>query len=278
MSARVGDLALLVVQLVLDDADRHAEEPVEPAHPLGVAAGQVVVDGDDVDALAVERVQVGGQRGDERLAFAGLHLGDPAAVQDDAADQLHVEVPHVQHAAAGLADDRERLGQQIVERLAVGEPLRGTRPSSRAAARRRAPAISGSFALISATHRPQPLQVTLVLRADDLREESVNNHQGRIRSGYPLIVQGRDAKGKGAGCGGPRYAAGPQALGCAGRAGYRPARSLSGLVSWPLTQHFVVEVRARRAAGRADVADDVAAVDLLAGLTRRSATGGRIAS
>jgi hypothetical protein len=62
-----------------------------PAHPLGVAAGQVVVDGDHVDALAGERVQIHGQRGDQRLAFAGLHLRDFAAMQDDAADQLHVE-------------------------------------------------------------------------------------------------------------------------------------------------------------------------------------------
>ena len=96
MSARVGDLPLCVVQIVLDHADRHAEEPVDPSHPLRVAAGQVVVHRDDVDALAGERVQVGGQGGDQRLAFAGLHLGDLAAVQDDAADQLHVEVPHVQ--------------------------------------------------------------------------------------------------------------------------------------------------------------------------------------
>ena len=55
---------------------RQAEEAVEPAHPLGVAAREVVVDGDDVHALALERVQVRGERRDQRLAFAGLHLGD----------------------------------------------------------------------------------------------------------------------------------------------------------------------------------------------------------
>ena len=38
-----------------------------------------------------------------------------------AADQLHVEVPHVEHAAAGFADDGKGLGQQVVERLAVGD-------------------------------------------------------------------------------------------------------------------------------------------------------------
>ena len=119
--AAVGDLALLIVEVVLDHADRHAEEAVDAAHPLRVAAGEVVVHGDDVNALAVERVEIRGQRGDERLAFARLHLGERAVVQDHAADQLHVVVPHLQHAASGFADDRKGFGQQVVERFAVGE-------------------------------------------------------------------------------------------------------------------------------------------------------------
>ena len=71
--------------------------------------------------LPVEGVEIGGQRGDERLAFAGDHLGDVAAVQHDAADDLHVEVPHVLGAAGGLAAGGERLGQEVVERFAVGQ-------------------------------------------------------------------------------------------------------------------------------------------------------------
>ena len=71
-----------------DDADGEAEEAVDLAHPLGVALGEIVVDGDDVDAAAGEGVQVAGKRGDEGLAFAGLHLGDFAGVEDDAADKL----------------------------------------------------------------------------------------------------------------------------------------------------------------------------------------------
>jgi HAE1 family hydrophobic/amphiphilic exporter-1 len=113
--AAVRDLPLGVVQLVLDDADRHAQEPVESAHPLRVAAGQVVVDGHDVDALAFERIQEGGQRRDECLALAGLHFGDLPLVQDHAAHELHVEMPHVQHATAGFADDGKRLRQEVIK-------------------------------------------------------------------------------------------------------------------------------------------------------------------
>ena len=63
---------------------------IERAHPLGVAAGEVVVDRDDVDALALQRIEVGGQGGDQGLALAGDHLGDVAAVEDHAAHELDV--------------------------------------------------------------------------------------------------------------------------------------------------------------------------------------------
>jgi hypothetical protein len=70
-------------------------------------------------ALAFERVEVGGKGGDERLALAGAHLGDLAVVQHDAADELHVEVAHANGALAGLAHDREGVGQNVIKRRAV---------------------------------------------------------------------------------------------------------------------------------------------------------------
>ena len=90
--AVVGHPALVVVEAVHDHADREPEELVDLPHPLGVALGEVVVDGDDMDAAAGERVEIDRQRRHQRLALAGLHLGDPALVQDHAADQLHVEM------------------------------------------------------------------------------------------------------------------------------------------------------------------------------------------
>ena len=133
----VGDVALihlaahLGVHLLLDAADGDAEKIVEVPHPLGVAAGEVVVDGDELGIFPGQRVQVERQRGDEGLALARGHLGDAALVQRDAADQLDVEVHHVprqlvvadddlaaDHAAGGILHRRESLGQDLVERLA----------------------------------------------------------------------------------------------------------------------------------------------------------------
>ena len=114
-------LALLVVEAVHDDADREPEEVVDLAHPFGVALGQIVVDGDDVHAAAGERIEIDRKRRDQRLAFAGLHLGDLAFVQDHAADQLNVEMALAERALGGLAHGGECRHQEIVERRAVGE-------------------------------------------------------------------------------------------------------------------------------------------------------------
>ena len=94
----VGDVSVVLLaalrRLLLGDdaADVHAEETVDTAHQLALVAGEVVVDGDHVHALAFESVQIGGQGGDQGLAFTGLHFGDVAPVQGSTAHELHVEV------------------------------------------------------------------------------------------------------------------------------------------------------------------------------------------
>ena len=123
--------------LVLDDADRQAQAVEDRAHPLRVALGQVVVDGDHVDAPARHRVERGGKWRDEGLALAGLHLRDLALVQDRAADQLDVEVAHAQLAPADLASRREHLRQRVIEdALQVLDVVLLTRPAQLAAALR----------------------------------------------------------------------------------------------------------------------------------------------
>ncbi len=133
-----------------DDADGEAEEAVDAAHPLGVAAGEVVVDGDDVDALAVQRVEVAGERRHQRLALAGAHLGDGALVQHHAADQLHVEVALAEHALGRLAHRGEGRHQQIVERGA-GRELRAERVGAGGERLVRELPQLGSSALIAST-------------------------------------------------------------------------------------------------------------------------------
>ena len=119
----IGLLAVTGLHAVDNQTDRQPQEAVDLAHPLGVAAGQIVVDGDNVHTLAGQGVQVGGHRGHQRLAFTGLHLSNAGAVQHNAADNLHRVGLHAQHTPVGLAADGKGLRQQVIQRLALGKAL-----------------------------------------------------------------------------------------------------------------------------------------------------------
>src|SRR4051812_13079178 len=66
----------------------------------------------------LQSIQVGWQRGNERLAFAGDHFGDVAFMQDHAAEHLDVVMPQADEAAAALAAYREGFDEDVVECLA----------------------------------------------------------------------------------------------------------------------------------------------------------------
>ena len=105
--------------LVADHRHAHPQGVIDRRVPAGVAPGQVIVDRDQVGALALERVQVKRQHRDQRLAFARLHLGDLPLVQHDAAHRLDVEVAEADRPAGRLPDHGEGLDQQVIESVSL---------------------------------------------------------------------------------------------------------------------------------------------------------------
>ncbi len=74
-------------------------------------------------ALAFEGVEIDRQGGDQRLAFAGLHLGDLALVQHHAALELDVEMALAQGTLGRLAHGGEGFDQKVVDGFALGQAL-----------------------------------------------------------------------------------------------------------------------------------------------------------
>ena len=62
-------------------------EFVHLAHPFGVARRQIVIDRDDVHALAGDGIQINGERGDKRLPSL-VRISEFTLVQHHAAQHL----------------------------------------------------------------------------------------------------------------------------------------------------------------------------------------------
>ncbi len=119
----VGGAAAFWAETGLDQADGQAEEAVDPSHPLGIASRQIVVDGDQVDSRASERIEVDRHRRDQRLPLAGLHLGDGTAVQSPGANDLDVVVTLSQHAPCRFTHNGKSLRLEIVEGCSLRQPV-----------------------------------------------------------------------------------------------------------------------------------------------------------
>ena len=101
----------------IDHTGGQPQRGIDLAHPLGVSLGKVFVDRHDMDVLTGQGVKIGRESRDERLALAGLHLGDVALVEEDPAQKLDVEGPEAERTARRLAAVREGFGQERFQGL-----------------------------------------------------------------------------------------------------------------------------------------------------------------
>lgn len=120
--AAIGPLAILRRLPLDDEADAQAERFVDRRELLGVAPGQIIVDGHDMHGTAAERRGNRRQQGGQGLAFAGLHFGERATHHGGAGDELDAEMSHSDGAARGLAGQREGPGRGIAARLRHCQP------------------------------------------------------------------------------------------------------------------------------------------------------------
>ena len=133
-------------------------------HPLGVPGRQVVIDRDQVNALASQGVEVGGHGRDQGLSLSGLHLGDSSLMESSRPDHLHVVGPLAQHPPGDFPHNRERFRSQVVEAFAARDSLS------------KVPGAGGKLGV------GEPLGVTLQ-RVDPVRQ----SRQALERTAFPRL-------------------------------------------------------------------------------------------
>ena len=121
----VSDIACVcfppfVIAQVSDDASgSEAQKFVDLSHPFRVPAGEVIVDGYDVDPFAANGVQINRQGCDEGFSFPRSHFGDLSFVQSQAPDQLNIVMALSQSPLGGFPDD----GEGFVEHVGLRFPF-----------------------------------------------------------------------------------------------------------------------------------------------------------
>ena len=93
------------------------------SHPFRVTLGQIVVDSDHMHSLALQSIEIGGQRSHQRLSLTGLHLRDTALMHDNASNDLYPEMLHVQNPSGRLPHRGISLGKQVVQSLPLPQPF-----------------------------------------------------------------------------------------------------------------------------------------------------------
>ena len=118
----VGDVAGIVVTLFCrrlaqsrnNETNVQTHELMDATHPLSMEASEVIVDGDDVDALAGQSVEIRRQCRNKCLALACLHLGYPTKMQSRSTHQLNVEMALSNDSARRFTHHSEGFNQEVV--------------------------------------------------------------------------------------------------------------------------------------------------------------------
>src|SRR5215813_6985036 len=105
----VGRPASVNAHAFLNGVDAQTQEAVDRPHPCGVAAGEIVVESQHVNATTGARIQTCRRHSRQSLALAGLHLDELSATQRNAGHHLDVERPHAQHSSSRFPRQREDI-------------------------------------------------------------------------------------------------------------------------------------------------------------------------
>ena len=76
-----------------------------------------------MNAFGGQGIEIGREGCDKGFSLTGLHLCNLTLVQDHAANHLDIEMPLAKRSLGRFAHQRKGFGQDVVHRLAGGQPL-----------------------------------------------------------------------------------------------------------------------------------------------------------
>ncbi len=102
---------------------RETKKVVNRSHPLCIPACEIIIDGHDMNRVALKSVQVRGHGRHKGLSLSRLHFSDTTLMKNNAPQDLHIIRSHTDRSCGRLPHHGERLGKQIIQLLAFAQTL-----------------------------------------------------------------------------------------------------------------------------------------------------------
>ena len=111
----------MVIHPALDNSNCQTQKTINLAHPLCVASGEVIIDGNNMNAFFFKGIKINRQGGYQSLAFACSHFSNLTAVKNDAAHNLNIKVALSEGSLCRFPHRGESIRQNIIQRFASSQ-------------------------------------------------------------------------------------------------------------------------------------------------------------
>ena len=92
-------------------------------HPASITACEIIIDGYNMNALSLQRIQICRECGYQRLTFTSLHLCNTSLMKDHTTDQLYPVMLHTKYTLCCLSDSCKCLWKKIIQSLSCCQSL-----------------------------------------------------------------------------------------------------------------------------------------------------------
>ena len=119
----IGNLSLIKIQIMNNQTYRESKELINLSHPLAVSFCQVIIDRNDMSALAFQRIQINRCYSDQRLTFTSTHFGNVATVKNHTPDKLYIILTHTENTAGSFPYNSKSLRQDIIQCFSISQTV-----------------------------------------------------------------------------------------------------------------------------------------------------------
>ena len=115
--------SLIAIHTIKDNSDRKSEEFMYLAHPLGITLGKIIINRNNMYALAFQCIKICRKKTCLCLTFTGSHLCDSSLMENNTTHKLHSVMFCMKHSSRCLPYKCICFYKKVIKCLACCKPV-----------------------------------------------------------------------------------------------------------------------------------------------------------